>query len=78
MEALDTTTGLENSRRYSAISSPAVAVPPPEFTRRTTALMCGFCSARSSCAFRPSGLHVVPSYWMVPSSVMTPTASWER
>ena len=78
MEALETTTGLEKSRRYVAISSPAVAVPPPEFTRSTTAFTCGFCSARSSWAFRPSGLQVVPSYWMVPSSVMTPTASCVR
>ena len=34
-----------------------------------------FLAARSSWSFSPSGLAVVPSYWMVPSMVMTPTAS---
>ena len=57
------------------ISSPAVATPPPEFTRSTTALMCGFCSAASSWLLSPSGLEVVPSYWMVPLMLMMPTVS---
>ena len=40
--------------------------------------MCLFSAATSSCAFKPSGLQVVPSYWMVPSMSMTPTASEVR
>lgn len=47
-EAVETTIGFEKSFTYCAISSPAAAAPPPEFTRRTTALMDGSFAALCS------------------------------